>query len=72
MDKKKIDLKGLGGYLAIPFVMVVPIGVGYFFGDWLDGLFGTKPYLSLSFLLLGCIAGVIEFYRIVKRLSSEK
>lgn len=71
MDKKKNDIKGLGGYLAIPFVMAVPVGVGYFFGAWLDHFFGTKPYLSFIFLFLGCVAGAMEFYRIVKRVSRD-
>jgi F0F1-type ATP synthase assembly protein I len=71
LNKKKIELKILSGYLAIPFVMVVPMAIGYFFGEWLDDYFNTKPYLALTFLGFGCLAGGVEFVRIIKRLWNE-
>jgi len=42
----------------------VAIALGYFFGRWLDGLFGTAPWLMIIFALLGIAAGFVNLFRI--------
>ena len=42
----------------------VAIALGYFFGRWLDGLFGTAPWLMIVFALLGIAAGFVNLFRI--------
>ncbi len=42
----------------------VAIALGYFFGRWLDGLFGTAPWLTIIFALFGITAGFINLFRI--------
>jgi F0F1-type ATP synthase assembly protein I len=42
----------------------VAIALGYFFGRWLDGLFGTAPWLMIIFALFGIAAGFINLFRI--------
>jgi F0F1-type ATP synthase assembly protein I len=42
----------------------VAIALGYFFGRWLDGLFGTGPWLMIFFSLCGIAAGFVNLFRI--------
>jgi len=42
----------------------VAIALGYFFGRWLDGHLGTKPWLTLVFSLFGIAAGFLNLFRI--------
>ena len=42
----------------------VAIALGYFFGRWLDGLFGTYPWLTIIFALFGITAGFVNLFRI--------
>jgi ATP synthase protein I len=42
----------------------VAIALGYFFGRWLDRLFGTDPWLTIIFALFGITAGFINLFRI--------
>jgi F0F1-type ATP synthase assembly protein I len=46
---------------------VIAIGLGYWFGRWLDSQFGTAPWLKAIFLCLGFVAGVLNVYRAVSR-----
>ncbi|NOZ78131.1 MAG: AtpZ/AtpI family protein [Acidobacteria bacterium] len=50
----------------------VAIALGYFWGRWLDGIFGTKPYLTGTFALFGVIAGFINLFRITARAAREE
>jgi ATP synthase protein I len=43
----------IGDALALGASIVFAIFIGAFFGYWLDGKFGTFPYLSILFFLLG-------------------
>ena len=38
----------------------VAMALGYFWGKWMDGLFGTEPWLTIIFSILGVIAGLRE------------
>ncbi len=42
----------------------VAIALGYFFGRWLDGQLGTRPWLTLVFSLFGIAAGFLNLFRI--------
>jgi ATP synthase protein I len=42
----------------------VAIALGYFFGRWLDRLFGTDPWLTIIFALFGITAGFVNLFRI--------
>ena len=42
----------------------VAIALGYFFGRWLDGHLGTRPWLTLDFTLFGIAAGFLNLFRI--------
>ena len=61
------NLKIIGIFVTIPFVMALPPILGWLFGSWLDGKLDTKPYFMYLFIALGFIAGFKELYRIIKR-----
>jgi ATP synthase protein I len=50
-------LLGIGSYLATSIVGLTLVGV------WLDGRFGTRPTLTLVFLVLGLALGFYGAYR---------
>jgi len=47
--------------------LVVSTFVGLAIGYGLDKLFGTSPYLTVIFLIIGIIAGFRELIRIAKK-----
>ncbi len=52
--------------------LVVSIALGVGFGLWLDGKFGTKPWLMLLFLIFGVIAGFRNVYRMAVKESKNE
>ena len=46
---------------------VVAIGLGWWFGQWLDGRFGMAPWGTIVFAALGLIAGLLNVYRTLSR-----
>jgi ATP synthase protein I len=42
-----------------------------FLGIWLDGLFGTRPWLTLLFALVGIIVATVTSYRMVAKVIRE-
>jgi len=53
--------------MSFVFALVIGFGAGY----WLDGVIGTRPWLSFVGFFLGLAAGVLNVYRIMK-LASPK
>ena len=47
-NPKFSGLRTAGYLLAIPGLLIVAPLVGFFAGRWLDGRFGTLPWLSLA------------------------
>ncbi len=47
--------------------LVVSTFIGFAIGYGLDKLFGTSPYLTVIFLIIGIIAGFRELIRIAKK-----
>lgn len=47
--------------------ILVGAGVGWF----LDGIFGTGPWLMLGFLVLGIVAGFVNTIRTAQRMSAD-
>jgi ATP synthase protein I len=45
----------------------IAVGLGAFFGAWLDGKLGTEPWMLLVFLLVGLAAGFRGVLRAVAR-----
>ena len=53
--------------LSFVFALVIGFGAGY----WLDGVLGTKPWLSFVGFFLGFAAGVLNVCRVLQ-LSNQK
>lgn len=56
---------------TIPVMMLAAPAVGYLIGKYLDDLIGTADVMTLIFLLLGLVAGGLESYNLIKRISKE-
>jgi ATP synthase protein I len=50
--------------------MVVSTFVGLAIGLYLDGLFETKPWLTILFLVVGIVAGFKNIFLEVKRIDN--
>jgi ATP synthase protein I len=48
---------------------VIALGIGWWVGQWLDRRFGSGPWLTLVFVLFGLVAGVLNVYRTLSRVS---
>ena len=62
------QLIGQMSTIGMSFVLALVLGFGA--GYWLDGVLGTKPWLSFIGFFLGLAAGVLNVYRVLK-LSNE-
>lgn len=47
--------------------LVVSTFIGLAIGYWLDGLFATRPWLTLIFLVLGIVSGFREIFRMIQK-----
>jgi len=56
--------KEFGPFLTLGIQLAVTVVVCFFLGRWLDGVFGTAPWLMIGGLALGITGGLISFFRI--------
>lgn len=64
-DRKLIRM--LGVLSTVGLTMVFATVIGLFLGLWLDGRFGTSPWLTGLFLLLGIFAGFRNLFIYAKK-----
>jgi len=57
--------KALGQALSLATNMAASVAVGFFLGDFLDKRFGTWPWLTILFFLLGTATGMKMTYQAV-------
>ena len=50
--------------IGMSFVFAIVLGFGG--GFWLDGVLGTKPWLSFVGFFFGLAAGVLNVYRVLQ------
>lgn len=55
---------------AVPAILVAAPLVGLFAGKWLDGRFGTEPYLMIGGVVLGFVAAAREIMNLVRKSQS--
>ena len=60
-------LRSAATLVAIPTLLIVSPLVGFFLGDLGDKRFHTSPWLALSGLVLGFVAGAREVWSIYRR-----
>jgi ATP synthase protein I len=67
--KRTLRLAGLASTLglSVAFAILIGFGIGY----WLDSKFGTSPWLTLLFLVMGVIAGFRNYYRFMKKQEKD-
>src|SRR5688572_23670521 len=63
-------MKSYGRYGAVGFELLASIAVGYYFGHWLDGKFGTR-WIALVGFLIGCYAGFRGLFRTAKLMQRD-
>ena len=71
MKKKGKFIREVGKYSAIGLEMAISVVIGLAIGWWLDGLFNTKPWLSLIFMLFGFAAGFRSLFKLLKDLREH-
>jgi len=52
--------------------LVAATFIGLAIGWFLDKVFGTRPYLTIIFLILGIIAGFRELFKMAKKENNKK
>lgn len=67
-EKDRKLLRVLGALSTVGITLVVATVIGYYIGHYLDGRYGTTPWLTLVFLLLGIAAGFKNLYDQTRRL----
>ncbi len=63
--------KALGVTGGFGFMMGGSIFVGYLIGSYLDKKFDTSPWLLILFIVMGVVAGFMEFYKTIKKISID-
>jgi ATP synthase protein I len=63
-ERRDLSLLSL---LSVGTVLVSCIVLGYLLGHWLDGKWGTDPWLGVVGVVLGSLAGFLELFRTVSR-----
>jgi ATP synthase protein I len=67
-DAKKMWRSALR-FSAVGLEMGVAVAIGYGVGWYLDRRFGTKPYLTIIWLLLGIGAAFYTIFRVARELN---
>ncbi|MFW5920401.1 MAG: AtpZ/AtpI family protein [Polyangiales bacterium] len=65
------QLRVLGRHGTVGLEMGLSVAVGFFGGRWLDGLFGTGPWLKWIGLGFGLAAGFRALYRVARQVRDE-
>lgn len=66
-DKDRKLWRTLGVLSTVGITLVAATVIGLYVGLWLDKRFGTSPWLTVVFLLLGIAAGFRNLFHYVKR-----
>lgn len=64
--------EALGQLGALGFIIAIPLALGTYIGDYLDGLTHHQPLFLMIGLLLGLVVGIYGAYRLFARLLKTK
>jgi F0F1-type ATP synthase assembly protein I len=56
--------QGIGPYLDLGLTFALGIALLAWLGHWLDGRWGTDPWLTLAGAVLGVMVGFVNLFRI--------
>ncbi len=65
------ELKRLGPVLTIGLEIPLLIAIGFLAGSWLDGKFGTEPWLMWICAVVGLAAAGRSLYRVARWAERE-
>ena len=68
---RSINNASLGKAMKIGTELVAAVVVGTTLGYILDNWFGTKPWLTISFFLIGVAAGILNVIRSAKNMHKN-
>lgn len=71
MARPKKPMQEYLRYTAVGIELGLSVLVGLFIGKYLDDYFGTDPWLTLVFLILGCVAGFRSLYRVGREMMRD-
>jgi ATP synthase protein I len=69
-EKKTGRLKGMATLASIGIHLVAATFIGLLIGIYLDGYFGTEPWLTIFFLLIGIAAGFKNIFTSAARYAA--
>ena len=70
--KNKSDLKGLSFAYRISSELVAALIVSVILGLTLDKFLDTKPIALITLIILGFFAGLLNIYRLIRRIENSK
>ena len=70
--KSKSDLKGLSFAYRISSELVAALIVSVILGLTLDKFLDTKPIALITLVILGFFAGLLNIYRLIRRIENSK
>lgn len=57
-------VRGVGIAFTLTFQLSASVLLGYFLGNWLDGLLHTAPWLTMVGVMAGVVAGFLGLYHL--------
>ena len=70
--KSKSDLKGISFAYRISSELVAALIVSVILGLTLDKFLDTKPIALITLIILGFFAGLLNIYRLIRRIENSK
>ena len=70
--KSKSDLKGLSFAYRISSELVAALIVSVILGLTIDKFLDTKPIALITLIILGFFAGLLNIYRLIRRIENPK
>ena len=70
--KSKSDLKGLSFAYRISSELLAAMVVSVIIGLTLDKFFDSKPIALITLIILGFFAGLLNIYRLIRRIENSK
>mgnify|MGYP001579556270 FL=1 len=68
-EKDRRLFRLLGALSTVGITLVATTVIGYYLGKYLDGFFGSSPWLTILFLLFGIAAGFKNLYDQTKKIQ---
>ena len=71
-NRKQSDLKGLSFAYRISSELVAALIVSVILGLTIDKFLDTKPIALIALIILGFFAGLLNIYRLIRRIENSK